>query len=165
MAKKDAGIEPRPQRGAKPVREHPDHHDAELLLRLYDLRREERLRQAREWFAREFRAESEEELARKCPPGSEKNAYFRMVISYWEMVASIVNNGLIKQDFFFENTGEFFGVWEKVKPTVEATRQNFKNPHLWKNLETLAANYQEWMNKRAPDAIEAYRQRLRAPAK
>jgi hypothetical protein len=147
---------------ANPVREHADHHDAELLLRLYDMRREEKLRVARAWFAREFQAESVEEFARKCPPGSEANAFFRMVVSYWEMAASIVNNGLIKQEFFFESTGEFFGVWEKVKPTIQATRENFKNPHLWKNLETLAANYEKWMTKRAPQAIEAYRQRLRA---
>ena len=144
------------------MREHPDHRDAELLLRLYELRREEKLRQARDWFAREFRAESEEEFAKKCPPGSEANAFFRMVVSYWEMAAAMVNNGLIKQEFFFESTGEFFGVWEKVKPRIEATRQSFKNPHLWENLETLAANYEAWMAKRAPEAVDAYRQRLRS---
>lgn len=144
------------------MREHADHHDAELLLQLYDLRREEKMRLARAWFAREFQAESPEEFARKCPPGSEENAFFRMVVTYWEMVASIVNNGLIKQEFFFESTGEFFGVWEKVKPTIQTTRENFKNPYLYKNLETLAANYEQWMTKRAPQAIEAYRQRLRA---
>lgn len=147
------------------MREHADHHDAELLLRLYDLRREEKMRQARDWFAREFRAESEEEFAKKCPPGSETNAFFRMVVSYWEMAAAIVNNGLIKHELFFETTGEFFGVWEKVQPRIEATRQSFKNPHLWKNLETLAADYEAWITKQAPEAIEAYRQRLRAMAK
>jgi hypothetical protein len=140
------------------VREHPDHHDAELLLQLYDLRREEKLRLARAWFAREFQADLE--FARQYPPGSEENAFFRMVVSYWEMAASIVNNGLISQELFFESTGEFFGVWEKVKPSIETLRENFKNPHLWKNLELLAAHYEDWMNKRAPGAIEAYRQRL-----
>lgn len=143
------------------MREHPDHHDAELLLRLYDLRRETKLRLARAWFAREFQAESAEALARQCPPGSEENAYFRMVMSYWEMAASIVNNGLISQELFFESTGEFFVVWEKVKPSIQAARENFKNPHLWKNLEILSAHYEEWMNKRAPGAIETHRQRLR----
>lgn len=147
------------------MREHADHHDAELLLRLYELRREEKLRQARDWFAREFKADSEEEFARKCPPGSEANAFFRMVVSYWDMAAGIVNHGLIKQELFFETTGEFFGVWEKIKPRIEATRQSFKNPTLWKNLETLASNYEAWISKHAPEALEAYRQRLRAMTK
>jgi hypothetical protein len=147
------------------LREHPDHHDAELLLRLYDMRREEKLRRAREWFAREFHARSQEELAQKYPPGSEENAYFRMVVTYWEMVGSIVNSGLIKPDFFFQNTGEFFGVWEKIKGLIPATRENFKNPHMWENLDLMAASYEEWMNKRAPGAIEAYRQRLQSAQK
>lgn len=142
------------------MREHPDHHDAELLLRLYDLRREEKLRRAREWFTHEFRAQSQEDFAEQCPPGSEKNAFFRMVVTYWEMVGSIVNSGLIKEDFFFQNTGEFFGVWERIKPLIPTARENFKNPYLYKNLEQMAANYEEWMTKRTPGAIEAYRQRV-----
>ena len=142
------------------MREHPDHHDAELLLRLYDLRREEKLRRAREWFALEFQAKSTEDYLKKYPPGSEQDAFFRMVVTYWEMVGSMVNSGLIKQDFFFQNTGEFFGVWEKTKHMVPDARNAFKNPHLWKNLEQMAATYEEWMAKRAPEAIGAYRERL-----
>jgi hypothetical protein len=144
------------------VKEHPDHHDAELLLRLYDLRREAKLRQAREWLMHEFRAESAEELNEKYPPGSEANAFLRMVVSYWDMVASIVNHGLIKQEFFFENTGEFFWVWERVKKLVPVLRQVFKNPNAWKNLETLAAAYEKWMSTAAPEAVGAIRQRISA---
>jgi hypothetical protein len=79
------------------VREHPDHHDAELLLRLYDLRREAKLREAREWFIREFRAKNLEEFRQKCPIGSEENTLFRMVLGYWDMAASVVSHGLIKE--------------------------------------------------------------------
>lgn len=142
------------------MREHPDHHDAELLLRLYDMRREEKLRRAREWFTHEFRLQTQEEFIKNFPPGSQENAYFRMVITYWEMVGSIVNSGLIKQDFFFQNTGEFFGVWEKIREMMPAIRETFKNPLLWKNLEQMTASYEEWMNKRAPGAIDAYRERV-----
>lgn len=142
------------------MKEHPDHHDAELLLRLYDLRREEKLRRAREWFTLEFQAVSTEDYLKKCPPGSEQDAFFRMVVAYWEMVGSIVRNGLIKQEFFFQNTGEFFGVWEKIKHLIPEARKAFKNPHMWENLEMMATNYEAWMAKRAPEAIEAYRQRL-----
>jgi hypothetical protein len=144
------------------VREHVDHHDAELLLRLYDLRREEKLRRAREWFTLEFQAKSADDYLKKYPPGSEQDAFFRMVVTYWEMVGSIVNNGLIKQDFFFQNTAEFFGVWERIKHLISAVREAFKNPHMWENLELMAKNYEEWINKRAPEAIEAYRQRMQA---
>ena len=144
------------------MREHPDHHDAELLLRLYDLRREEKLRKARAWFSREFQAKSTEDYLKKYAPGSEEDAFFRMVVTYWEMVGSIVNSGLIKQDFFFQNTGEFFGVWEKIKHLVPNAREAFKNPHMWKNLEEMATSYEAWMVNRAPDAIGAYRERLQA---
>ena len=139
-----------------------DHHDAELMLRLYDLRREEKLRRAREWFTLEFQAKSTDDYLKKYPPGSEQDAYFRMVVTYWEMVGSIVNSGLIKQDFFFQNTGEFFGVWEKIKHLMPAAREAFKNPHMWENLESMASNYEAWMAKRAPEAIEAYRQRIQS---
>src|SRR5574337_131712 len=142
------------------MKEFPDHHDAELMLRLYDLRREEKLRRAREWFIGEFHLKSADEYLKKYPPGSEENAFTRMVVTYWEMVGSIVNSGLIEQDFFFQNTGEFFIIWEKIKPLIPAIRQSFKNPLLGKNLEKMVENYEEWMNKRAPGAIGATRERL-----
>jgi len=142
------------------VREKADQYDADLLLRLYDLRREERLRRAREWFTNEFQAGSLEEYNRECPPGSEKSAFFRMVVSYWDMVGSIVNHGLIKEEFFFENTSEFFLVWEKIKGFSPKLREARENSLLWKNLETLALNYEQWMSKRAPKALEVFRKRI-----
>jgi hypothetical protein len=143
------------------MKERTDHHDAELLLRLYDLRREEKLRQAREWFAREFRAESWEDSLERYPRGSQENAFFRMVTSYWEMAASIVNRGLIQEEFFFENTGEFWIVWQKIKHLAPAVRQAYQNPYYWKNLETACAKFEKWMAGRAPEALAALAQRLR----
>ena len=139
------------------MREHPDHHDAELLLRLYDLRREEKLRQAREWFVGNYQADSYQDLVQRYPRNSKENAQFRMVISYWDMVASIVNHGLIKEEFFFENTTEFWIVWQKTKPIVEEGRAARKNPFIWKNLETLCEKYEAWMTGRAPEALESLR--------
>jgi hypothetical protein len=148
------------------VKEHPDNYDAELLLRLYDLRRETKLRQAREWLAREFRAKSLEDFNQVCPPGSEQNAFFRMTVSYWDMAASIVLHGLIKEEFFFENTSELWLTWERAKPVAAQMREQNRNPFLWKNLETLAEKYAEWMSKRAPEALDAYRKRvLESPAR
>jgi hypothetical protein len=139
------------------MRNQVDHHDAELLLRLYELRREEKLRQARDWYAREFKAESIEDFYRKFPRGTQENDFFRMVVSYWDMAASIVNKGLINEEFFFENTAEFYVAWMKVKPLVASWREKRKNPNLWKNLEELAERYEQWSAQRAPEALEVFR--------
>jgi hypothetical protein len=147
------------------MREHPDHYDAELLLRLFDLRREEKLRQARDWFVREFQVASLDEHTKRFPPGTKEDDYFRMVLSYWEMAASIVNHHLIKEDFFFENTGEFWVVWTKVQHLAPDVRSAMKNPLMWQNLETLVENYEKWMAHRAPEALEAFRQRLAEASK
>ena len=142
------------------MRTHLDHHDAELLLQLYDLRREAKLRQARDWFMREFQADSIEEFYRRFPAGLPENAYFRMTVTYWEMAASIVARGLINEELFFENTAECWIVWEKIKALVPAWRDKRKNPHIWKNLEALAEKYDKWMAQRAPDALETLREQL-----
>jgi hypothetical protein len=142
-----------------------DHHDAELLLRLFDLRREEKLRRAREWFARNFHVRSAEEFDKACPPGSEENAYARMVMSYWEMAASIVNHGLIEEQFFFENSPELWLTFEKGKAMVAAVRERQKNPHIFENLEKLALRFEKWADERAPGSIEARRKLIGAMAR
>lgn len=142
------------------MREHPDHHDAELLIRLYDLRREEKLRQAREWFIGKFNAATFEEMLQKYPHGSQENAYLRMAASYWDMAASIVSHGLINEEFFFENSSEYWIFWQKLKPLAPAARAAFKNPFYWKNLETLSEKYEKWMTGRAPEALESLRKRI-----
>jgi hypothetical protein len=139
------------------MKDRADHHDAELLLRLYELRREERLREAREWFMREMKMESAQDFAARVPRGSREHTSYRMVTSYWEMAASIVNRGLINEDLFFENTGELWIVWQKVKHLAPAMRENLKNPHVWANLESVAGKFEKWMNQRAPEALDALR--------
>lgn len=139
------------------MHDHADHHDAELLLRLYDLRREAKLRQAREWFLREFKADSPQELVKRFPPGSQEHTFYRMVASYWEMAASFVNHGLINEDLFFENTNELWVVWQKIKHLAPETRKKFENPHVWKNLEVVSEKFEKWFERRAPQGIEALR--------
>lgn len=145
-------------------KDYSDNYDAELLLRLYDLRREAKLRQGREWLMREFRANTFEEYVAQAPPESESNALFRMTVSYWEMAASLVNHGLINEALFFENASEFWIVWDKIRKFAPQVREKNKNPLTWKNLETLAEKYERWMAARAPEALDALRQRLAAPA-
>ena len=71
--------------------------DVNLVLRLYELRREAKLREARKWLGSSFNARTMEEFATLCPRGSEADAYFRMVTGYWEMVASFITSGVLNQ--------------------------------------------------------------------
>ena len=73
----------------------PGFEDARLLLWLYELRRDPVLRRARQWFATSFRRQTIDEFPRLCPPGSDQEAYFRMVYSYWEMASSFVMLAII----------------------------------------------------------------------
>ncbi len=130
--------------------------DVKLILRLDELRREEKLRQAREWFVKSFHVSSIEELNTLCPVGSETNAYYRMVTSYWDMVASFVAGGVLHRDLFFESNRELLVVWERVRAVVPAVRQFYKDPKSFHNMETVAEWYIEWLRKRGPEVYESF---------
>jgi hypothetical protein len=136
------------------------HDHADLLLRLYEMRREPRMRQARDWYVSKFHPTSMEDVQKQAPMGSPESAYFRQVVSYWDMAASIVNRGLIDEAFFFENTGEQWLVFERIKPFVAAMRARGKNPHMYGNLEKHVKKLEAWRNKRAPGSVEAMRQMM-----
>ena len=136
------------------------HDQVNLMLRLYEMRRDPRMREARDWYVSNFRPASLEDISKKWPMGSPGSASMRMVISYWEMVASIVNRGLIDEDFFFENTGEQWIVWERIKPFVAAMRARSKNPHQYGNLEKHVQRLEAWREQRAPGTGEAMRQMM-----
>lgn len=134
------------------------HEQANLMLTLYDLRREPRLRQAREWFGGQFQAATPEEMISKYPPGSAENLHIRMTLGYWDMAASIVNRGLIDDEFFFETNGEVWAVWDRIRPVVPAWRAWLKNPTVFANLEALGKRFEAWREKKAPGSTEAMRQ-------
>ena len=135
---------------------HATYQDADLLLKLYDMRREERLRAARAWFTREFSAGSFAEAVEKYPPGSDHNAYFRMVGTYWDMAASMIVRGILHEDLFFENgPTEMLLTWEKLKAFIEDLRRLRSNPTLYRNLELGSARYIAWLNQNAPGAHAA----------
>ena len=136
------------------------HEQVNLLLRLYDTRREPVMRQAREWYVASFHPASVEDMYKQAPMGSKQSAFSRMVLSYWEMVASIVNRGLIDEELFFENTGEQWIVFERVRPFIQAWRAANKNPHYLGNLEKHVQRLEAWREKRAPGATEGMRQML-----
>jgi hypothetical protein len=136
----------------------PTHEQAQLHLQVYDLRRETRLRQARDWFQQNYNADTVEEAMRLAAPGTEHGAFFGMVIGYWEQACSLLNYGLLHEDLFFETSGEFFGVWEQVKGVLPQFRQQFVDPNLLSNLEQAAKRYEAWSEKRAPGHIAAMRE-------
>jgi hypothetical protein len=128
-------------------------HNAELLLRIYDLRREDRLRAARAWLMPNFAAKNMKEFLELYPPGTDHNAYFRQVVTYWDMVAAIVNRGMIDEDLFFETTNEAMMTWLRVREVALAMREARKNPLYLRNLETLAERHEKWLMTRAPEAM------------
>jgi hypothetical protein len=142
---------------------HATYEDANLLMNLYDLRREEKLRKARDWFAREFSASSAKEFIEKYPPGSEQNAWYRMVVSYWEMAAAFVVQGVVHEELFFQTNGELLAVWERTRALVEDFRVRMKNPMISSNLEKAAAKQIERLNQHAPGAYEVMVEWIRNP--
>lgn len=136
----------------------PTHEQAQLHLQVYDLRREPRLRQARDWFQQNYRADTMEEAMKLTAPGSESGTFFGMVIGYWEQACALLNYGLLSEDLFFETSGEFFYVWEQLKTVAPQFREAFKNPNMLKNLETASQRFEQWSDQRSPGHIAAMRE-------
>jgi len=146
----------------------PTHEQAQLHLQVYDLRREARLRQARDWFQKSYHAETLEEAMKVAAPGTEHGNFLGMVIGYWEQACTLLNYGLLHEELFFETSGEFFGVWEQLKAVVPQFRQAFKDPNLLGNLEKAAKRFEEWSEQRSPGNVAAmreYMQQERAKSK
>jgi len=136
----------------------PTHEQAQLHLQVYDLRREARLRQARDWFQQNYHAETMEEALKVAPMGTEHGNFLGMVIGYWEQACTLLYYGLLHEDLFFETSGEFFGVWEQLKPVVPQFRQAFRDPNLLGNLEKAAKRFEEWSEQRSPGHVAAMRE-------
>ncbi len=107
------------------------HHDAEIILKLYDLRREALLRKARQWMTAEFNPKTEEEfLAVVADGSSQENAYFRQVITYWEMAASLVVHGALMSDLFMDSNGEGIFIYAKLHAFREAYQSKMGRPFM-----------------------------------
>ena len=131
---------------------------AQLNLKLFELRREPVLREARAWFTREFNPESFEDLMATLQ--SERNPSFRMVLGYWDMAASLVTTGAIDPDSFRAAHGEIFATFSKIHPFLAELRTARSQPGLFSHLESVVMA--------APDAaatLERLRNGLRAAAK
>lgn len=122
------------------------HDDAELILKLYDLRREPVMREARNWMFT-FNPTSIQDVFDALL--GEHSGHYRMVISYWDMAAAMVNNGAIDETLFNETNGEHIFVYAKIEPVIEDIRTAFGAPDFLHNLETLV--------KRIPNIEEKIR--------
>lgn len=136
----------------------PTNEQGKLQLEFYDLRREAKLRQARDWFFRNYFVEGLDDAMRIAPPGSENGALAMMVVTYWDQACAYLNYGLLHEDLFFETNGEFFGVWERVKPIVSQFRERFANQGFLSNLEKAAVRFEGWAEQRSPGQIARMRQ-------
>jgi len=127
--------------------------DANLILKLYDLRREATMREARNWMFT-FNPTSVQDVIEVLL--GEHSGHYRMVISYWDMAAAMVNNGAIDEQLFNDTNGEHLFVYSKIQPVIEEVRAMFGNPDFLRNLETLV--------KRIPDSeqkIISMRERMK----
>jgi hypothetical protein len=135
----------------------PTHEQAQLHLQVYDLRREPRLRQARDWFFKNYNVSSFDDAMRIAAPGTEGGAFAGMVISYWEQACALLSYGLLHEDLFFETSGEFFGVWERLKAFVPEARERLVDKQFLAHMERAVQRYEAWSERRNPGHVEAMR--------
>src|SRR5262252_5069585 len=132
-------------KGEKSMETKPTHEQAQLHLQVFEQRREARLRQARDWFFKNYFADTWNDAMRVAAPGTEGGTNWMMVASYWEQTCALLNYGLLHEDLFFETSGEFFGVWERIKPTIAEGRNQWANQQFLAHLEKAANRFEAWM--------------------
>jgi hypothetical protein len=108
--------------------------EAGLILKLYELRREETMRKARDWYFREFNPQSIADFNNAM--FGEHSGHLRMVVTYWEMAAALVNNGAISLELFNDSNGEQIGVFSKIEPLLGEIRAAY-GPQFAANCEKL----------------------------
>ena len=128
------------------------HEDADLILKLYDLRREPVMREARNWMFT-FNPTSVQDVMEAMI--GEHSGHLRMVISYWDMACAMVTNGAIDEELFNQTNGEHIFVYMKIEPVIEGLRAMFDNQEFLKNLETVVKRIPEIETK-----LPAMRERM-----
>ena len=126
--------------------------DADLILKLYDLRREKVMREARDWFFT-FNPQGPQDFMDVLT--GDKSAYYRMVVSYWDMACSLVNHGAIDADMFADANGEHLFVYAKLEPFIPALRQAMGNDKMLSNLEQVVKETPDYREK-----LETIRERM-----
>jgi len=135
----------------------PTIDDANLILRLYELRREEKLRAAREWFRTKFYPLSLEDLKAVIQTPGEENTNYRMVTTYWDMACSFVATGVLHPDLFFQSAVEALMVWSRLETYAPRVRTELQTPWFLVNIEKAIARV-PWAEER----LAIFRGRLAA---
>lgn len=138
---------------------------ADLILKLYDLRRESEIRKARHWWLTQFWPESVDEILKIAGAlGSQENNWLRQVGGYWEMAASLVHHGSISPELFLEPSfsGEMFFYFAKFRPFLNEFRERMQNPRIFRNVETLIMSSEDGKQllKEAEERLAARRKAM-----
>lgn len=129
------------------AKDHPDHHDAEIVMRLYDLRREMVMRESREAINAQFWPRSFEDVLAVTKRDHHLNRPFRQVGSFWEMAYGMVKHGIVNAEYFLESNSEGFFLFAKILPYLEAYRREV-SPFGFRNAE--------WVALRCPEGREIF---------
>jgi hypothetical protein len=132
------------------------YESADLLLKLYDLRREPTMREARHWFG-SFHPQTADDMG--AVMRGEHSAHFRMVTSFWDMAASLVNNGAIDEKMFNDANGEQIFVFARLEPFLAEFRAKSGMTQYLAHLEQLIMRMPN-----AAERLQAMRERIKAMA-
>ncbi len=110
---------------------------AELILKLYDARREAEIRKARQWWVGSFWPTTVDDVLEVSRSSGQENAWYRQVLGYWNMAASFVLHGALNEDLFLEPSfsGEMYFIYAKLKPVLKELREKMQNPAFLANIE------------------------------
>jgi len=141
----------------------PTPADAELILKLYDLRREAEIRKARNWWFANFWPETADDFIKVAQAiGTQENNWLRQVAGYWDLAASLVVHGVANETLFLEPafSGEMFLIFAKIHPFVKEVRERMQNPRMLANVETVIKK-----SKASQERLKAVEQRMAARRK
>jgi hypothetical protein len=136
----------------------PGFADAELILKLYDLRREAEIRKARNWWGADFWPENADDFIKVAMAmGTQENNWLRMVGGYWDLAASLVVHGALNEALFLEPSfsGEMFMMFAKLHPFLKDLRERLKSPTMLANVEKVIKN-----SKTGRDRLKLMEERL-----
>jgi hypothetical protein len=148
----------------------PTAADADLILKLYDLRREAEIRKARNWWLVSFWPETTDDFMKiGAAMGTQENNWLRQVAGYWSMVASLTLAGTVNQELVLDPSfsGEMFFIFAKIKPFLADLRTKMKNPRMFANVEKLinsSKQGREWL-KYVEGQVAARREAMTKMAK
>ncbi|HUO24795.1 MAG TPA: hypothetical protein VMU61_03955 [Candidatus Aquilonibacter sp.] len=144
--------------------------DAQLIMQLYDLRREAEMRKARRWWMADFWPQNAEDFLKVAwATGTQENNWLRQVTGYWSMAASFVLQGTLNSDMFLQPavSGEMFVIFAKVQPFLKDLREKLGDPETFANIEKaiMTSKYGRERLKFMVKRVAAWREKMAATAK